>query len=180
MKLDPVFIITCSLILSYVFVVASFHKWQNLDEFTETLRNYRLLPEALVGLFSIAIPVLEILCGLALLIPQSAAAAAILAAALLLMYMFAIGLNLLKGRRSIDCGCGGSDQKQAISEWLVLRNSVLLFFSYCVVVATQAREPLWLDWGIALLAAIVGCLFYNIVNQLLVNRDLLKGLRNHG
>jgi uncharacterized membrane protein YphA (DoxX/SURF4 family) len=180
MKLDPVFIITCSLILSYIFVVASFHKWQNLEEFTETLRNYRLLPEASLGLFSYAIPGLELCCGLALLVPQSASVAAILAGALLLMYIFAIGLNLLKGRRSIDCGCGGVDQKQAISEWLIVRNSVLLFFSYCVIAATQAREALWLDWCIALLAAIVGCLFYNIVNQLLVNRDLLKGLRNHG
>ena len=179
MVIDPVIPVTCSLILSYVFVVASIHKWQNLEEFKSTLVDYRILPESLVGVFIYSIPIVELLCGIALLIPYSAHLAALIAAALLLMYMFAIGINLLKGRRTIDCGCGGTEQKQVISEWLILRNGILLFFAYSVMTAVQSRELAWLDWIVALLATAVGCLFYNIVNQLLVNKDLVKGLRSH-
>ena len=179
MAIDPIILVSCSLILSYVFVDASIHKWQNLEEFKSTLGNYQILPESLMGAFVYSIPVVELLCGIALLIPYSTHLAASFGAVLLLMYMFAIGINLLKGRRTIDCGCGGTEQKQAISEWLILRNGILLFFAYIVMTAVQSRELAWLDWVVALLATAVGCLFYNIVNQLLVNKDLLKGLRSH-
>ena len=180
MIIDPIFLISASLLLSYVFVVASWHKWQDLNEFEETLRNYRVLPDSLVSLFSRTVPVLELLCGIGLLIPQSAGFAAVLAGGLLLMYIFAIGLNLARGRRSIDCGCGGSEQKQSISEWLIVRNGLLLIIAGTMLVFVQSRQPVLVDWLIALLAAVVACLFYNIFNQLLVNRDLLKVLRHHG
>jgi uncharacterized membrane protein YphA (DoxX/SURF4 family) len=180
MQIDPVIPLVCSLILSYVFVVASFHKWQNLDEFRETLTNYQVLPEILLGVFVFAIPAVELICGIALLVPYSLTVSAIGAGILLSMYIGAIAINLLKGRRTIDCGCGGTEQKQAISEGLILRNGVLLFFAYCLLIAVSSRELVALDWVIALLATVVGCLFYNIVNQLLVNKDLLRGLREYG
>ncbi len=179
MQFDPVISVTCSLILSYVFVVASIHKLQNLGEFEKTLINYRLLPDNLVRTFVYSIPITELLCGIALLTPVGAPVAALFAAALLLVYIFAIAINLFRGRRTIDCGCGGSEQTQAISEWLILRNGVLLFFACSIMTAVSSRELGWFDWVVALLATIAGCLFYNIVNQLLVNKDLLKVLRSH-
>jgi uncharacterized membrane protein len=179
MQFDPVIPVTCSLILSYVFVVASLHKWQNIEEFRTTLTNYQIVPDNLLNVFIFTIPAVELLSGIALLIPVSSRLAALSAAVLLLMYMFAIGINLIKGRRSIDCGCGGTEQKQAISEWLLLRNGVLLFLAYCITASVQAREFIWFDWIVVFLATIIGCLFYNIINQLLVNKDLLKGLRSH-
>jgi uncharacterized membrane protein YphA (DoxX/SURF4 family) len=180
MQLDPVIPVTCSLILSYVFVVASFHKWQNMSEFRQTLSDYRVVPERLLSLFIYSIPALEMITGVALLIPIGSGLAAIFASVLLFVYMFAIGINLLKGRRSIDCGCGGTEQRQNISEWLLLRNGLLLFLAYCVTASVQVRELFWFDWTVVFLAAVVGCLFYNIINQLLVNKDLLKVLRTHG
>ncbi len=180
MQIDPVIAITCSLILSYVFVVASFHKFQNISEFKQTLSDYQVIPDSLLSFFIYSIPTLEMLTGITLLIPISSGLAAISASFLLLVYMVAIGINLIKGRRSIDCGCGGTEQKQNISEWLLLRNGLLIFLAYCITASVQARELLWFDWTVVLLAAIIGCLFYNIINQLLVNKDLLKVLRTHG
>ena len=179
MKFDPIILVTCSLILSYVFVVASVHKWQNLDGFKSTIVNYQILPEGMSGAFVFSIPAVELICGIALLNPYSASLGALVAAILLLMYIIAIAINLLRGRRTIDCGCGGTEQKQAISEWLIFRNGILLFFAYAVITNVQTRELGWLDWIVVLLATATGCLFYNIVNQLLVNKDLLKVLRSH-
>jgi len=180
MTFDPVISVICALILSYVFVVASFHKWQSISEFKRTLSDYQVVPDRLVSIFIYAIPVIELITGIALLIPISSGLAAISASALLCIYIFAIGINLLKGRRTIDCGCGGTEQKQNISEWLLLRNGLLLFLAYCITASVQARELFWFDWAVVFLAAVVGCLFYNIINQLLVNKDLLKVLRTHG
>lgn len=180
MQFDPVIPITCSLILSYVFVVASFHKCQNIAGFKQTLSDYQVVPDSLLSLFVYSIPAVEMITGIALLIPISSGLAATSASALLCIYIFAIGINLFKGRRTIDCGCGGTEQKQNISEWLLLRNCLLLFLAYCITASVQARQLFWFDWTVVFLAAVVGCLFYNIINQLLVNKDLLKVLRTHG
>ncbi len=179
MQFDPVIPAIASLVLSYVFVVAAIHKWRNIEEFRATLTNYKVLPDKLLGVFIYAVPTVELFSGIALLIPYTEFMATLSVAGLLLIYMFAIGLNLLRGRRTIDCGCGGSEQKQAISEWLLLRNATLLFLAYSITAAVQPRILLWLDWVVVFLATVVACLFYNVFNQLLVNRDLLKVLRTH-
>ena len=179
MAIDPVISLIFSLVLSYIFVVAAVHKWQGFAEFQETLGNYRVLPAFLVKPFAFALPLLEFAAGVALLIPLTSKLAGAMAGILLLVYILAMLINLAQGRRSIDCGCGGSDQKQNISEWLVLRNTVLVLFAWCVMHNSPIRELGWFDWLVAFLATIVISLIYNILNQLLVNRDLLKVLKNH-
>lgn len=52
-------------------------------------------------------------------------------------------------------------------------------FNYTVPNAEGRRQFIWFDWVVLVLASLLGCLFYNIVNQLLVNKDVLKGLRSH-
>ncbi len=179
MQFDPVIPITAALILSYVFVIAGIHKWRNIREFKTTLADYRILPDYLLDIFAYGLPAMELLTGVALLFPDSSHLAALCAGALLLMYMCAIAVNLAVGRRTIDCGCGGGDQKQVISEGLLLRNGVLLFLAYSITLAADSRALVWFDWFVVFLATMLGCLFYNIFNQLLVNRDLLKALRSH-
>ena len=177
MPIDPVVQIVSALVLSCVFVTAGFHKCQAPAEFATTLRNYKILPEALIRQCVYLLPVAEIMTGVALLIPAVARLAAVAAGALLTAYIFAIGVNLLRGRRNIDCGCGGPQQKQTISEWMIARNGLLLFLAALAGASVQPRPLLWFDWTVIVLAVVTGCLFYHIINQLLVNKDLLRALR---
>lgn len=177
MPIDPVVQIVSALVLSCVFVTAGFHKCQAPAEFATTLRNYKILPEALIRQCVYLLPVAEIMTGVALLIPAVARLAAVAAGALLTAYIFAIGVNLLRGRRNIDCGCGGPQQKQTISEWMIARNGLLLFLAALAGAPVQPRPLLWFDWTVIVLAVVTGCLFYHIINQLLVNKDLLRALR---
>ena len=177
MPIDPVVQIVSALVLSCVFVTAGFHKCQAPAEFATTLRNYKILPEALIRQCVYLLPVAEIMTGVALLIPAVTRLAALAAGALLIAYMLAIGVNLLRGRRNIDCGCGGPQQKQAISEWMIARNGLLLFLAVLAGAPVQPRPLLWFDWTVIVLAVVTGCLFYHIINQLLVNKDLLRALR---
>lgn len=177
MPIDPIVQIVAALVLSCVFVTAGFHKCQAPAEFATALSNYKILPAALNRQCVYLLPVAEIITGVALLIPAVTQLAAVAAGALLTMYMFAIGVNLLRGRRNIDCGCGGPQQKQTISEWMLARNGLLLFLAALAGAPVQPRPLLWFDWAVVVLAAVVGCLFYYIINQLLVNKDLLRTLR---
>ena len=177
MPIDPIVQIVAALVLSCVFVTAGFHKCQAPAGFAAALRNYKLLPAALNRQCVYLLPVAEIMTGVALLIPAVTRQAAVAAGALLTAYMFAIGVNLLRGRRNIDCGCGGPQQKQTISEWMLARNGLLLVLAGLAGAPVQPRPLLWFDWAVVVLAAVVGCLFYHIINQLLVNKDLLRALR---
>ena len=178
MLMDPLVSLVAALLLSYIFAVAALHKWQAMEEFRATLENYRLLPALLLAPAAVVLPLAETVTGLALLIPSTSNYAAVLAALLLLLYIIGIGVNLLRGRRTIDCGCGGSDQRQNISEWLIVRNLVLLGLTYIVIAPETSRTLLWLDWLVVVMATLAACLVYNVFNQLLVNRDFLNILRS--
>ena len=179
MIFDPAVNLIAALILSYVFVLAGFHKCRAPKEFAATLNNYKILPEGLDRQAVYLIPVVEIMTGVALLIPATTRLAALSVGVLLSVYIAAIGINLLRGRRNIDCGCGGPEQKQTLSEWMLARNGLLLFLAYVAGCQVQPRALLWFDWVIVILATVMGCLFYNVINQLLVNNDLLRGLREY-
>ena len=170
---DPAVNLVAALILSYVFVMAGLHKCRAPAEFATTLANYKILPESLTRQGVYLVPVAEIMTGVALLIPATARLTAFSAGALLCIYIGAIGINLLRGRRNIDCGCGGPAQKQTISEWMIVRNGLLLGLVFIAGSRVETRALLWFDWLTIILATVMGCLFYNIINQLLVNKDLL-------
>ena len=176
MIIDPAANLIAALILSYVFVLAGLHKCRAPTEFAATLTNYRILPEGLGRQGVYLIPVAEIMTGVALLIPATVRLAATAASILLCVYIAAIGINLLRGRRNIDCGCGGPAQKQTLSEWMLARNGLLLLLAYIGGCQVLPRALLWFDWLVIVTATVMGCLFYNIINQLLVNKDLLKTL----
>ncbi len=176
MTFDPAVNLIASLVLSYVFVLAGLHKCRAPAEFAATLDNYQILPQGLSRQGVYLIPVAEIMTGVALLIPATAKLSALSAAVLLCAYMTAIGVNLLRGRRNIDCGCGGAAQKQSLSEWMLARNGLLLLLAYLAGCQVQSRTLLWFDWVVVVLATVMGCLFYSIINQLLANKDLLKAL----
>ena len=52
----------------------------------------------------------EALVIVGLIVPATRPAAAMLAFALLAIYGVAIAINLVRGNRRIDCGCGGAGQ----------------------------------------------------------------------
>lgn len=173
---DPAVNLSAALVLGYVFLLAGWHKCRAPVEFAATLANYKVLPDGLARQGVYLIPVVELMTGAALLIPATRMVAAWAAGGLLCAYIAAIGVNLLRGRRNIDCGCGGPAQKQIISEWMLARNGLLLILVVIVGSQVQPRALLWFDWLTIMPAAVMGCLFYNVINQLLANKDLLEAL----
>src|SRR5512144_2319056 len=109
--------------LSLVFLRALLHKLGHHAELTGIIREYRLMPQRLAPLAAAAIIASEACAAIGLMLPRTRAAAALLACGLLIIYTAAIGINLLRGRTSINCGCGGAGQ--GISRLHLLRNVLL-------------------------------------------------------
>ncbi|WP_165857259.1 MauE/DoxX family redox-associated membrane protein [Marinobacter sp. JSM 1782161] len=106
-----------------LFLRAFTHKLFDFDEFQGFLADYELLPESLVRPAGMALVALEGVTVLALVFAASRPIGLFLAIALLALYATAIGINLRRGNRRIECGCGGAPQW--LSRSLLVRNGVL-------------------------------------------------------
>jgi hypothetical protein len=170
-NLNPIVSWTATLLIACLFASAAWHKFSGLAEFRGALSAYRLLPEWAVGSSAVLLVVLEASIALALLFRLEGAS---LAAFLLLgTYSAAMLLNLLRGRRWIDCGCGGPGQP--ISYALLMRNAVLM--GLCLL-ASPAPAPAPAAVGTlgaftVVAAALTGLLLYAAINHVLMLRAML-------
>lgn len=112
--------------LALLFAGAAAHKLRDLHAFRVALGDYQLVPWVLTGL---AAP------GLAAARPWGFVGAA----ALLALYGAAIALNLLRGRRDIDCGCFGPALHVGLGGGLLARNAGLLLVAGAGFLPVAAR-----------------------------------------
>lgn len=143
--LDPALVWTLRLFLASIFARAVYAKVRFPKEFADALRGYQLVPENLASGFAGALLALECALVPALLVSAAAPYAAAIAAGVLCLYALAIGINLWRGRRDIDCGCSGPAARQTLHEMLVVRNLVYAGFAALAGFNASARTLIWLD-----------------------------------
>ncbi len=163
---DPVLGHAGAAALAIVLLAGAWHKLADLDSFGMAVERYRLLAPAAARAVALSLPPLEALAGLLLLHPDSRVAGAATGAAILLLVTGAVAINLLRGRRDIDCGCGAPGSAQRLSWVLVARNTGLL--ALCALAAAPAapRELVWLDGLTTVFAALALWAVYGAVNEL--------------
>jgi hypothetical protein len=158
---DPTAVIFAQISLAAIFGLAAWGKLRHLEEFVGVVRNYRLLPEAAVRPVAYTMPFLEAAIAVAILIGLTRPYAAIGGFGLLAIFTLAMGVNILRGRRYIDCGCFRTALKQRLSWWLVARNGALMAMAALVVAVPDMTRPIVpLDAYAGAMAAIVVVLFY--------------------
>jgi hypothetical protein len=143
---DPLLVLVVRGALAALFASAAWHKLRARDEFATILAAYRLLPAALVPSATATIAATELGVAVALLLPDLRVVGALGAAGLLAAYSLAIGTNLVRGRRTIECGCGALGARQPISEWLLVRNALLAAAAAVTAQPVAARPLVWVDW----------------------------------
>jgi hypothetical protein len=141
--MDPVIALALRAGLTLLLAGAALAKLRDLHGFAAAVAGYRLLPAKLARPAAAGFVGAE--AALAAGLWLAPAPAAYGAAALLALYAAAIGVNLARGRRDIDCGCGGPLGRQALSETLVLRNLVLAGAALACALPLAPRALAWLD-----------------------------------
>jgi len=169
-----------TLLLSYLFVTGGWQKLTDTRYFHDIITEYRILPASWSRPVARILPVVEIGAGLALLIPALQLPALFSVALLLTGYTFAMGLNIARGRRDLDCGCAGPGQEQTISGWLLGRNAVLIALAGLASSVVAQHSLGWQGWALALLGSAVLALLYHTFNQLIANNNLLRRIARHG
>ena len=176
MTLDPAFALAGRLLGALVFATAVAGKVRHRHELAGVVANYRLLPERLAASAAWIIVGLESLAMLSLVSGVGLAAGAALAIALLCGFALAMGINLVRGRREIDCGCFQSGLRQTLSEGLVARNLVLAAILMPLFAPAEAPASA-LQWIDGLGAGLAAYALYQVLGELISLRRLSAQLR---
>ncbi|MBV6273260.1 methylamine utilization protein MauE [Alcaligenaceae bacterium CGII-47] len=145
---DPVLVYVAVGCLAGIFLLGAIDKLRHFTSFEAAAAAYALMPSWLLRPFTVAFVLAEGLAAVLLLVPGNRALGAICALGVLLLASAGIAINLLRGRRNIDCGCGGlSGPPSELSGWLVLRNAGLMLLAVLVLIPVGGpqRSLGWVD-----------------------------------
>jgi Methylamine utilisation protein MauE len=123
--LDPAFGFLIVAGTALLLASAAVQKFRGLARFADIVVAYRVLPAEFGKPVAWLIPGLECAIALALLWEPSRNRAVMAAMILLICYAAGLSVNLLRGRRDLDCGCGTARDRRAIAPWMVWRNLLL-------------------------------------------------------
>jgi hypothetical protein len=190
--LDPLLLKIISVGFALLFVLSATHKFANKLQFRAVLTDYQILPQGAVAITARCIPVIELLLGcgwmLSVIVPGHFVFVPLVSAMLLTSYTLAIGINLMRGRRYIDCGGGfssatgrnsNSNDNQHLSRGLLVRNGLLIFAAMLASLAPATRDIGFVDYLSLVAATIALILNYGSYNQLLVNNSAIGAWRNN-
>jgi len=139
----PDAVIAIRILSALVFMTAAIGKMRSWPIFHGVVANYRLLPQVLVAPVTYVLPPAEAAIGATLPTGLCAPWAEAAAALLLGVFAVAMGINLWRGRRQIDCGCFQGTLKQPLSWTLVSRNALLALLLVAAGAAPAGRADAW-------------------------------------
>ena len=171
MLVDPVISLLAALCGVLLFGWTAVNKWRAPRQFAATVAEYRLVPEMAAPVVALALALLEAAVCASLLWPATRAAGAATGAALLLLYACAMAVNLARGRRNLDCGCGLV--RRSISAGMVLRNVALAGLLALPWLPASTRTMATADYATVAGALIVCALLYASA-ELLLARPVLR------
>jgi uncharacterized membrane protein YphA (DoxX/SURF4 family) len=128
-------VLAVRVVLGAIFVVAGASKVGHADMFAAQIAGFRLLPAAVIAPIAIALPFLEVLLGIYLILGLFTRTAAWIAVALLAAFDLAIASAVVRGM-SVSCGCFGPNDATVTSWAEVARDAV-----FVVLAAFVALRP---------------------------------------
>ena len=165
--LDPAFGYLIVAGIALLFASAGAHKLRDLARFADAFAAYRMLPDALARRLAWLIPVLELSVAASLLWEPSRRTAVIAGIILLIAYASGLSVNLLRGRRDLDCGCGSARDRRAIAAWMVWRNLILAAAAGISLLPWPPRSFVLTDLLTVMGGLAVGATLYAAVDRLL-------------
>jgi uncharacterized membrane protein YphA (DoxX/SURF4 family) len=135
------------LLVGGVWIAAGALKLEDIDDSVRSVRNFQILPEAIVPTVGRGLPVFEIVLGALLIVGLAVRLSAALSALLQAAFIVGIASAWARGLE-IECGCfGGSgslvQNASAKYPWEIARDAGLLVLS--ALLAVWPRSKLALD-----------------------------------
>lgn len=138
--------VVARLVVGIVWMAAGTLKLQDTNDSIRSVRNFQLLPEALVPTVGRGLPIFEVLIGALIVIGLAVRVSGALSALLQLAFIVGIAAAWARGLQ-IECGCfGGSgtlvQNASAKYPWEIARDCGLLILSLMLVVWPRSKLSL--------------------------------------
>lgn len=118
--------------LALVFIISGLDKINDLQTFSQSIENYKILPVFMVNIVAIFIPWIELIAGgfllLGIYIKENSTIILVLLVVFTLGVISAIVRNL-----DIECGCQGTFDGQKVGMLKIIENTALMFVAYLSV-----------------------------------------------
>lgn len=135
---QPDLVLSARIFLGLILVAAGFSKMASLGKFAKVVLGYELMPQPLARILSKILPFIEVFLGAMLLGDLLLPWSAIGAGGVFFLFSVAVGLNLLRGRRDIPCGCFSVEQEHQLNWWMVVRNGVFVCLAAWIAFISSA------------------------------------------
>lgn len=122
-----------------IFLVAGVIKlFEPIEDFIAIGRSWNIVPDPLLTWYMTALPWVEVVFGLAILVGVFTRVSAVITSLTLLSFLIGIVVNMMRGRTLGECGCfGGAFEFGDSFEQLLVRDLVLMAFSLVLVFSRQ-------------------------------------------
>ena len=174
MQIDVILAHAAGLMLAWIIGTAGLHKLRYRSHYAALIDAYQILPREAVRSAGILLGAAELTAGVLIGAAPCLMAGPVAVIGLLCLYCGAIGINLLRGRRDIDCGCGGPLRSRPIAPWMLLRNAVLILLGAWLGLRTAGCAAGPGEWFAAAAIAGLGVLLYLALDFLMSRDSLLE------
>jgi len=121
-------IIVSRLLLGFVFIYAAVEKIADPEGFAVSISNYRILPTALINIFAVAFPWIELISGILIIYGVCVKENSFIIGSLMLIFTVMVLVAVLRGL-DIDCGCFGTGDASKVGLTKIIENIVLIVVS---------------------------------------------------
>jgi uncharacterized membrane protein YphA (DoxX/SURF4 family) len=135
-KTYPYIVVLIRFIVGGVFIVASYDKILDPENFAREISNYHVIPFGLENTIAIILPWVELLIGIGLIGGVFVKANSILTGTLLLIFNVLVFQAMVRGF-NIECGCG-LKERQMVGYGKLIENFLLLV-GCCVIYKSKNK-----------------------------------------
>jgi putative oxidoreductase len=125
-----------------IFIYAPLDKIVHASGFSDSVWNYHMLPQAMVNLWALWLPWLELFLGILILIGIWSIEATVLVNFLYVLFLIAIGQGLARGI-DFECGCFSQGGRASAATWSTILRDVWFFVMSIWLLWAERRQSTW-------------------------------------
>ena len=127
-----ILLLAIRIFFGFIFIFAAVTKIADPAGFSQSIYNYKLMPDFIINFLAIAFPWIELVAGILLVFGISVKENSAILSGLLVIFIFAIAISLFRGL-NIDCGCFGTAGGTKVGIQKILENIGLLILGLILI-----------------------------------------------
>lgn len=129
---NSILLIAIRIFFGFIFIFAAVTKIADPAGFSQSIYNYKLMPDFSINFLAIAFPWIELVTGILLVFGIAVKENSAILTGLLVVFIIAISISMARGL-NIDCGCFGTIEGSKVGLMKILENVGLLILGLILI-----------------------------------------------